>query len=183
MIKKAILIITITTLISPFLNLPSYATTIPGELYEGEASIFYRNVTVYAPAVASSQSGYVGVISTITVTVQNNGSGRVFVDTLPLTQVDMQGSARLAVKVASALVKNDVNSDILVEEDILMQRQVFLEKAVEKLPAMTEPGRLLLIDHRLRGSLRQIDPELRPARGGRILPAAPGLHKEMRRGT
>lgn len=112
MIKKVVLLITVITLFGPFLNLQSYATTVPGELYEGEASIFYRNVTVYAPAVASTQSGYVGVISTITVTVQNNGSGRVFVDTLPLTQVDMQGSARLAVKVASALVKNDVNSDI-----------------------------------------------------------------------
>jgi uncharacterized protein len=31
----------------------------------------------------------------------------VFVDTLPLTDVDMQGSARLAVKVASALVSTD----------------------------------------------------------------------------
>ena len=47
------------------------------------------------------------MISTITVTVQDNGSGRVFVDTLPLTQIDMQGSARLAVKVAGALVKRD----------------------------------------------------------------------------
>ena len=53
-----------------------------------------------------------GVISTITVTIQNNGSGRVFVDTMPLTQVDMQGSARLAVKVASALVENDINCDV-----------------------------------------------------------------------
>ncbi len=111
MFKKVALLI-IIILLCPFLNPQILATTIPGELYEGEASIIYRNVTVYAPAVASTQSGYVGVISTITVTVQNNGSGRVFVDTLPLTQIDMQGSARLAVKVASALVKNDVNSDI-----------------------------------------------------------------------
>ena len=47
------------------------------------------------------------MISTITVSIQGNGSGRVFVDTLPLTDVDMQGSARLAVKVASALVSTD----------------------------------------------------------------------------
>jgi len=62
---------------------------------------------VYAPAVSEVGTGYYGVISTITVTVQGNGSGRVFVDTLPLTDVDMQGSARLAVKVASALVNTD----------------------------------------------------------------------------
>ncbi|GAG79599.1 unnamed protein product, partial [marine sediment metagenome] len=55
-----------------------------------------------------TDTGYVGVISTITVTIQN-GTGRVFVDTLPLTQIDMQGSARLAVKVASNLVENDDN--------------------------------------------------------------------------
>lgn len=90
----------------------SISAPIPGEIYEDNSSIIYRNVTVYAPAVASTDDGYVGVMSTITVTIQSNGSGKVFVDTLPLTQVDMQGSARLAVKVASALVKNDANCSI-----------------------------------------------------------------------
>jgi uncharacterized protein len=80
---------------------------LPGEIQQDNILIEYRNVTVYAPAVAQTSNGYVGVISTITVTIQNNGSGRVFVDTLPLTQIDMQGSARLAVKVASALVMID----------------------------------------------------------------------------
>ncbi|MCK5258703.1 MAG: hypothetical protein KAJ69_04215, partial [Thermoplasmatales archaeon] len=83
-----------------------------GEINEATVSIEYRNVTVYAPAVAHTDDGYIGVTSTITVTIQNNGSGRVFVDTLPLTQIDMQGSARLAVKVASALVKNDDRCEI-----------------------------------------------------------------------
>ncbi|HWR27512.1 MAG TPA: S16 family serine protease [Candidatus Thermoplasmatota archaeon] len=78
-----------------------------GVISEGNISFDYRNVTVYAPAVSQLDTGYVGVISTITVTVQGNGSGRVFVDTLPLTDVDMQGSARLAVKVATALVNMD----------------------------------------------------------------------------
>ncbi len=87
-----------------------------GEIQTGNVSIDYHNVSVYAPAVAETEKGYEGVISTITVTVQSNGSGRVFVDTLPLTQVDMQGSARLAVKVASALVKNDMNKSINPEE-------------------------------------------------------------------
>ncbi len=85
---------------------------IPGEIKENNISIEYRNVTVYAPAVAETEDGYIGVISTITATIQNKGSGRVFVDTLPLAQIDMQGSARLAVKVASALVENDKRCDV-----------------------------------------------------------------------
>ena len=84
----------------------------PGEIQSANVSIEYHNVSVYAPAVAQTENGYEGVISTITVTIQDNGSGRVFVDTLPLTQVDMQGSARLAVKVAGAFIKNDNNSDM-----------------------------------------------------------------------
>ncbi|UCD13175.1 MAG: hypothetical protein JSW60_06345 [Thermoplasmatales archaeon] len=87
-------------------------SVIPGEIQGDNVSLQYRNVTVYAPAVAQTSNGYVGVISTITVTIQNTGSGRVFVDTLPLTQIDMQGSARLAVKVASSLVENDERSNI-----------------------------------------------------------------------
>jgi len=84
----------------------------PGEIYTGEITINYRNCTVYAPAVAQTDEGYVGVISTITLTIQSNGSGRVFVDTLPLTEVDMQGSARLAVKVAEAFIKKDINCTV-----------------------------------------------------------------------
>ena len=110
-IKIVIMGIAFALLFSSYINI-SISAPIPGEIYEDNSSIIYRNVTVYAPAVASTDDGYVGVMSTITVTIQSNGSGKVFVDTLPLTQVDMQGSARLAVKVASALVKNDANCDI-----------------------------------------------------------------------
>jgi len=90
--------------------------TSPGEIQRNSIFLEYQNVSVYAPAVAQTENGYEGVISTITVTIQNNGSGRVFADTLPLTQVDMQGSARLAVKVADALVKNDKNCDVNPDE-------------------------------------------------------------------
>jgi len=112
MIKKTTVLLIILTLIFPMVTQITISTSIPGEIYQGSENIIYRNVTVYAPAVASTDDGYVGVISTITVTIQSNGSGRVFVDTLPLTQVDMQGSARLAVKVASALVQSDVNCKV-----------------------------------------------------------------------
>jgi len=110
--KKIIIFFTIILIFCSSLNQPVLGEFNPGQLYEGEQYVIYRNATVYAPAVASTSEGYIGVISTITVTVQNNGNGRVFVDTLPLTQIDMQGSARLAVKVASALVSNDKNSDV-----------------------------------------------------------------------
>jgi len=86
--------------------------TTPGTIYDDTLSLEYRNMTVYVPAVGQTEQGNSGVISTITVTIQSNGSGRVFVDTLSLAQVDMQGSARLAVKVASSLVSNDENCTI-----------------------------------------------------------------------
>ena len=110
--KKIFLIITLLTLLCSSFSHFSLAETNPGQIYEDNILLLYRNVTVYAPAVANTDDGLVGVMSTITVTIQSNGSGKVFVDTLPLAQVDMQGSARLAVKVASALVKKDKNCDI-----------------------------------------------------------------------
>ncbi len=111
MMKKILMIISgILIICSSFSQLS--VAVIPGEIQEDNVSLQYRNVTVYAPAVAQTTNGYVGVISTITATIQNNGSGRVFVDTLPLTQIDMQGSARLAVKVANALVRNDERCNI-----------------------------------------------------------------------
>jgi uncharacterized protein len=91
---------------------PSSVALSAGVIQKGSVVVGYRNVTVYAPAVSQTDTGYVGVISTITATIQENGSGRVFVDTLPLTDVDMQGSARLAVKVASALVSTDNRSHL-----------------------------------------------------------------------
>jgi uncharacterized protein len=102
----------ILTIIFTVLSQPVSATIKTGVINSDALEIEYRNVTVYAPAVGESQSGYIGVISTITVTIQSQGSGRVFVDTLPLAQIDMQGSARLAVKVASSYVLNDVNCSI-----------------------------------------------------------------------
>jgi len=81
-------------------------------LEEGKVTIFYRTVTVYAPAVARTSEGLTGVVSVITVTVQNGTgcSGKVFVETSPLTQIDMQGSARLAVMVAGSLTGIDTSN-------------------------------------------------------------------------
>ena len=110
-IKKILSFITAIVIVSSIFGQPTVSVIIPGKISEEEVTVFYRNITVYAPAVGSTDEGYIGIISTITVKIQSNGSGRVFVDTLPLTQVDMQGSARLAVKVASTIVENDENCD------------------------------------------------------------------------
>ncbi|MFO8078105.1 MAG: S16 family serine protease [Thermoplasmatota archaeon] len=109
---KTILLFTIILLMVQTISVQTTMATTPGEISNENISIEYRNVTVYAPAVGQTAEGYIGVISTVTVTIQNQGSGRVFVDTLPLAQIDMQGSARLAVKVASALVEKDPNCSV-----------------------------------------------------------------------
>ena len=109
---KTILIVFII-LLANISFIPSiHALEKSGTIQIEDITLEYRNVTVYAPAVGESQNGYIGIISTITVTIQDHGSGRVFVDTLPLAQIDMQGSARLAVKVASAYVQSDNNCNI-----------------------------------------------------------------------
>ena len=105
--KNQIVLIILSVCLLCFSCIPSSVGLPAGTISGGRISLEYRNVTVYAPAVSQLETGYIGVISTITVSIQGNGSGRVFVDTLPLTDVDMQGSARLAVKVASSLVSTD----------------------------------------------------------------------------
>ena len=97
--KKQLLFLILGIFLLSSSCVPSSVALSAGVIQNGQVSLGYRNVTVYAPAVSQTDTGYVGVISTITLTIQENGSGRVFVDTLPLTEVDMQGSARLAVKV------------------------------------------------------------------------------------
>lgn len=60
-------------------------------------------VQVVALAVAEDPSGsFVGVHATVEAQVLSGGSGLVFVSSKPLAQTDMQGSARLASRVAAA---------------------------------------------------------------------------------
>ena len=65
-------------------------------------------IEIYAPAVAQSESGLFGVLSTMSVRVEK-GRGRVFVDTFPLTEIDMQSSARMAANVASSISNKNMN--------------------------------------------------------------------------
>ncbi len=63
-------------------------------------------VSIPLPAVYATSEGEVGVLTNLTVWV-TNGTGHVFVDTAPFTQVDMQGSARLSSMVACDITSID----------------------------------------------------------------------------
>ncbi|WP_423791943.1 S16 family serine protease [Methanocaldococcus indicus] len=66
-------------------------------------------VIIKAPAVSETEAGtYKGVPITFDIEV-SNGTGHVFMDTLPLTQMDMQGSARIAAKVAGEVTGKNMN--------------------------------------------------------------------------
>lgn len=67
-------------------------------------------VVMRAAAVSQTDQGYVGSTATITITAAANGSGHIFLDTFPLTAVDMQGSARLAARVAAQISGKDLNA-------------------------------------------------------------------------
>ncbi|ADC69078.1 conserved hypothetical protein [Methanocaldococcus sp. FS406-22] len=75
-------------------------------------AIFLLNSTfaviIKAPAVSLTDKGYVGVPINIQINV-TKGDGHVFMDTMPLTELDMQGSARIAAKVAGEVTGKDMN--------------------------------------------------------------------------
>jgi len=75
-----------------------------------------RSITIRAPAVALSGGVKRGVLTNITITIVKPGKGRVFISTMPLSQVDMQASAHIAAMVACDLAGVPLSSyDFLVE--------------------------------------------------------------------
>lgn len=67
-------------------------------------SITRSSVHLWIPAVGQAQDGRLfGVASELEVVQQRPGTGEIFLSTEPLTQIDMQGSARLAVQTAAAI--------------------------------------------------------------------------------
>ena len=64
-------------------------------------------VVVQALAVANTPEGLVGHVAQVSIQ-EEPGSGLLFMDTQPFTQVDMQGSARIAVRVAGSVTGIDV---------------------------------------------------------------------------
>ncbi len=79
-------------------------TTLSVGVAQTQESIDAVTVELTVPAVAQRDDGsLVGVPGTLRVTMQAPGEGRVFVSAQPLTQIDMQASARLAVAAASSV--------------------------------------------------------------------------------
>lgn len=74
---------------------------VPGAALATENVTLSDQVVLRLAAVAETPEGLVGSTASATVMVSPDGSGHVFLDTFPLTQVDMQGSARLAARVAA----------------------------------------------------------------------------------
>ncbi len=72
----------------------------------GSVQALENGVTVPLVADRNAGNGDEGVLLGATVIVQN-GTGHVFVDTSPYTQVDLQGSARIAAMVASDVLGID----------------------------------------------------------------------------
>ena len=73
-----------------------------------------HQATITAPAVERTADGLRGVLSYMTVVTQQ-GSGHIYIDTWPLAEVDIQGSARLAVQVACDVVhKNREQYDFFI---------------------------------------------------------------------
>lgn len=78
------------------------------QVHETSFDVTSRTVAVIAPAVGERPDGTLqGVGMEMEVTVRD-GTGGVFVDTRPLTQIDMQGSARLAATMASGTAGVDM---------------------------------------------------------------------------
>jgi len=75
----------------------------------GTAHALEEGVTVPLVADSSTLDGEQGILLFARV-IATNGTGHVFVDTSPYTQVDLQGSARLAAMVASDVLGIDQRS-------------------------------------------------------------------------
>lgn len=76
---------------------------------------FKRTVSILVPAVSQTKKGFKGVISNVTVTIVKPGTGKVFVSASPLTEIDMQASARTAAIIASTILgENPLTMDFYV---------------------------------------------------------------------
>lgn len=73
----------------------------------------FSKASTQIPGIMGTRERYEGVLANLVVEVQN-GTGRVFVETMPLTEIDTQASARLSKEVAcNTLSKNCSQYDFL----------------------------------------------------------------------
>jgi uncharacterized protein len=101
--RRALALVCVLLLVPPLA--PSLAPVARADAIDVGTPIVMRGA-----AVSETPRGYVGSLATFTITAARHGSGHVFLDTFPLTQVDMQGSARLAARVAAQASGNDLDA-------------------------------------------------------------------------
>ena len=78
-----------------------------------------NSVSIYVPAVERTETGYRGVLARLE-TIVRPGSGHVFIDTFPLTEIDTQSSARIAkeaVKETLGIALEDVDVYFIIRSD------------------------------------------------------------------
>ncbi len=83
------------------------ASVVPLQTAMASGYVWTRTVTMMVPAVARTETGYIGVMSKLVVTVAAPGSGIVYVSADPLTELDMQAAARMAALVAATVTGYD----------------------------------------------------------------------------
>ncbi|MEM1561103.1 MAG: S16 family serine protease, partial [Ignisphaera sp.] len=94
MVYRTCIILTLLMLVT--ISLPTYSLTYGYLLDE------LRHVTIVAVSQLSNGS-YIGVSADLYVRVACPGSGHVYVETLPLSEIDLQASTRVAALVASSI--------------------------------------------------------------------------------
>ncbi len=90
------------TLVLIILLLPTLSSPYVNSKHEGRNTVELR-----VPAVTRSDGKMRGITSSLSVTVEP-GSGHIYMETWPLSEVDMQASARLSVQTAAQTL--DINS-------------------------------------------------------------------------
>lgn len=95
---------------SPLLLLVLLMLPYLGQVASAEGYLWTRTVTLEVPAVARTETGFIGVMSKLVVTVAAPGHGIVYVSADPLTELDMQAAARMAALVATTLTGFDYYS-------------------------------------------------------------------------
>ncbi len=96
MVKRAVKVVILSLLI--ILLISNYIIT-PSIIRAQETS---KIIVIHAPAVSEIKGKEVGAILNITIRI-TPGTGKVFVSTTPLSMIDMQASAKMAVLVACRL--------------------------------------------------------------------------------
>ncbi len=71
-------------------------------------SYCYDSVRMYIPAVENTENGQRGAMASLEVYARN-GSGHVFVDTLPLTELDTQAGARIAKEAVEEIMEKSLD--------------------------------------------------------------------------